>query len=218
MIKAAHLYADLMNLYGDTGNMKALACHLREAGIELSVDHLSLGDSIRFEDYDFLYIGSGTEQNLLLALDDLLSHREELTTYHQNGGMLLATGNSMELFGKQITVGETVREALGIADFTVTYGSRVVRDVCVPCKLTEQELIGFENHSGTVSADGSILVNGNFYLTYIIGPLLVRNPQFTDYLIRQLAERTGETITAKPDHTLEQKAYEVFRASMKQPE
>ena len=213
MIKAAHLYYDLLNLYGDSGNLKALTCHLKECGVSVTVDRFALGDRYDPEEYDFLYIGSGTQHNLLLALDDIVGYRKELQAYQQNGGILLATGNSLELFGKEILTNETVREALGLFDFTVTQGERVVRDVCVPCELVENDLLGFENHSGSIPAQQPILVSGNFYLTYLIGPLLVRNPQLNDYFIQKLLEKGNETPSKASDYSLEQKAYEVFLAT-----
>lgn len=214
MIKAAHLYYDLLNLYGDSGNLKALTHHLKERGVNVTVDRFALGESFHPEDYDFVYLGSGTEHNLLLALDDMGGLQKEFADYKKNGGILLATGNSLELFGKEIHSGEKVYKALGLFDFTVSHGERIVRDVCVPCELTENKLLGFENHSGRISSSEPILVDDHFYLTYLIGPVLVRNPQLNEFFIQMLLTKQHETSTKAPDYTLEQKAYEVFTASL----
>lgn len=214
MIRAAHLYYDLLNLYGDSGNIKALAMHLRETGADLKLDQLCLWDKTDLRSYDFIYIGSGTEHNLMLALDDIMDHKSELEEYKANGGILLATGNSLELFTKQINTQTLSKEALGLFDLTVNYGERVVKDVCTKCSLTEKELIGFENHPGTVDSDEAIINDSEFYLTYIIGPILVRNPQLTDFFIRKLLAKKNEKTTSQPDYKLEEQAYETFRRFM----
>ena len=216
MIKAAQLYYDLLNLYGDSGNMKALSFHLKQAGVEITEDRFSLGERPAFPDYDILCIGSGTEHNLLLALDDILTYREELKSFRENGGILLATGNSIELFGKSVTIDGHKKEALGLFDYEVNYGERIVRDVCASCPLVSEEVIGFENHSGHISNEEVIIRDNGFIMTYLIGPLLARNPLLNRWLIELLCEKTGDKPdTSKLDYSLEEEAYKVFKASMK---
>lgn len=199
MIRIANIYYDLLNLYGDTGNAKALAYHLRETGAEVQVDNIKFRDKINFGDYNVIFIGSGTENNLKLALEDILPCKEELLGYKKNGGFLIATGNSIELFGKS---------ALEIFDYTVTYQEeRIVRDVNVKTPLFDCNIIGFENHRGTIDRDEKIILEDNFILTYTIGPLLVRNPKLTDYIITKLLENT-EFSPSKADYSFEEKAYE----------
>ncbi len=123
MIKIANIYDDLLNLYGDTGNAKALAYHLRETGEEVLLDKIKFGDEINFSEYNIIFIGSGTENNLKLALDDILQYKNDIMEYKSKGGFLVATGNSIELFGKS---------ALEIFDYTVTFpDERTVKDVCI---------------------------------------------------------------------------------------
>lgn len=216
MIKAAHLYYDLLNLYGDSGNIKALEYHLKSSGNEVSVDRLKMGDKINFSAYDMVYIGSGTEHNLMLALDDIMQYREDIITFKKNDGILLATGNSIELFGKSIDKGKNQKQALSVFDFNVKYTERTVKDVCTKCSLINEDIIGFENHSGILSTDESIIIDNNFILTYIIGPILVRNPQLTQYFITKLAEKKPEdNISVTSDYSYETEAYNIFKQSMK---
>ncbi len=216
MIKAAHLYYDLLNLYGDSGNIKALEYHLKSSGNEVSVDRLKMGDKINFSAYDMVYIGSGTEHNLMLALDDIMQYREDIITFKKNDGILLATGNSIELFGKSIDKGKIQKQALSVFDFNVKYTERTVKDVCTKCSLINEDIIGFENHSGILSTDESIIIDNNFILTYIIGPILVRNPQLTQYFITKLAEKKPEdNISVTSDYSYETEAYNIFKQSMK---
>ncbi len=206
MIKIANIYDDLLNLYGDTGNVKALAYHLCEIGEEITLDKLRFGDKINFADYDIVFVGSGTENNLKLALEDILPYKKDIAAYKANGGFLVATGNSIELFGKS---------ALGIFDYTVTYPEeRTVCDVCLKTPLFDSNIIGFENHRGTLDCDEKIILEDNFLLTYIIGPLLVRNPKLTDYLIRKLLVKTKSSRNPdQADYSFEEQAYQTSQST-----
>ena len=204
MIKIANIYYDLLNLYGDTGNCKALAYHLRETGEEVSVDNIRFGDNINFNEYNVIFIGSGTENNLKLAIEDILKYKDDILKYKSKGSFLIATGNSIELFGKS---------ALEIFDYTVTYNDeRTVRDVCLKTSLFDFDIIGFENHRGTIDRDERIIFDDNFILTYTIGPLLVRNPKLTDYIIKKLLENSDND-SSKADYTFEKRAYETSQST-----
>ena len=73
IIKVLHLYHDLMNLYGEYGNIAVLCRYLEDAGIEVQLDKVSVDDSFNITDYNFVYCGAGTERNQKVALADLIS-------------------------------------------------------------------------------------------------------------------------------------------------
>ena len=102
MITIAHLYYDLLNLYGESGNVKALKTALETAGIDVTVKLVTTDDTLNFSEYDFVYIGTGTEENQILALNHLLKYKEDIKKAINEGTFFLATGNAMELFGKYI--------------------------------------------------------------------------------------------------------------------
>lgn len=76
-IKLLHLYSDIMNLYGEYGNMKILDQHLKDQGFEVIVDKKSIGEEKNFEEYDFIYMGCGTEKNQQVILQDMLQEKEK---------------------------------------------------------------------------------------------------------------------------------------------
>ena len=55
IIKVLHLYHDLMNLYGEYGNIAVLCRYLEDAGIEVQLDKVSVDDSFNITDYNFVY-------------------------------------------------------------------------------------------------------------------------------------------------------------------
>lgn len=81
MIKVLHLYYDLLNLYGEQGNILALKRAFKNQNVEIEVDYLSVQDKIDFKKYDLVYLGSGSTENLLIALEDIKRHKKELKKY-----------------------------------------------------------------------------------------------------------------------------------------
>ena len=80
-IKILHLLYDLMNLYGEYGNVNVIKYRLEKQGANVLVDKKTIGDEIHFNDYDFIYMGSGTEKNQLVALDFLKNYKSYQVLY-----------------------------------------------------------------------------------------------------------------------------------------
>lgn len=184
-IRVAHLYYDLMNLYGEIGNLKVIEYQLKKQKINVIIDKLSLNDKIEFKKYDLIYIGSGTKKSTLLVLEDLKKYKQQVKEYIENNKFMLVTGNSINVFSKKI--GDT--EALNIFDFNISYSNaRLVGDVIL------DNIIGFQNRDTLIENNNNPIFNNseigihykNFYGTYIIGPLLIRNPNFSQKFIKNL--------------------------------
>jgi len=75
-IKIAHLYYDLMNLYGESGNVKALKKFIERQGIDVEIHFLTIDDKIDFKKYDFFYLGAGSEENEYIVLSELNNYRD----------------------------------------------------------------------------------------------------------------------------------------------
>ena len=198
-ITIGYLYSDLMNLYGDSGNVKALVYHLREQGAEVAVRNITAGDTKDFSDCDMLYAGSGTERTFDLALQDMKKDMDPFTEFIDSGKPVLATGNALELFG---------RNGIGVFDYEAAYTGRVVKDVQCKCSLVEPDIIGFENHAGHIEGAGDFIIEGEFLGTYIIGPILVRNPELCRYFVHKLIGAKDPAHTyLEEDYAYEQEAY-----------
>ncbi len=201
-INILHLYHDLLNLYGENGNIRMIAKHLRDRNIELTVKNSRIGEEINFADYDFVYIGSGTEKNQLVALNDLLQYKDNLKSNLDQGLVMLATGNSFEIFGQYIIgVDGTTTEGLKLFDFhSKRCDDRITSDIIYRSDFLEKDIVGFVNKmsytydienylfevkfgvgANKESKSEGIRVN-NFFGTYTIGPILFRNPCFMEYI------------------------------------
>ena len=207
-ITIGYLYYDLLNLYGDSGNIKTLKYHLEEQGIDVDIKYMTLNEEKNFKDIDMLYIGSGTETNMSLALDDLKKDKDKLQKFLKEDKIILSTGNSVELFGNYIIKNKKIK-ALELVDYVTMYQERIVKDVKTKSNLLEEDLIGFENHIGNnLSSNDEIVNEGSFYGTYLIGPLLVRNPKLCSYFVHLLIDKKDKNFEYKyEDYELDLEAY-----------
>lgn len=204
MIKVLHLYYDLLNLYGEQGNILALKRAFKNQNVEIEVDYLSVQDKIDFQKYDLVYLGSGSTENLLIALEDIKRHKKELKKYIESKKVLLATGNSYLLFGQKINN----LEALGIFDYYAVSSEKMAQESLMEL-YQEKDIIGFQNREFIVNNKRNHLFKVkeglcdnlkseyegyheyNFYGTFVIGPILIRNPHFTNKLVKEIMEKNN---------------------------
>lgn len=228
--KIAHLYYDLMNLYGENGNMRYLKNRLEEQGVSTEISFLSIDDEIDFNEYDMFYIGSGSEDNQLLVLNDLLKYKENIKKAYKAGKFFLVTGNALELFGRQIRyIDKEPLQMTELFDFVCNDDEmRIVGEQLYKFRYLDKPIVGFENRLCTMSeyhaplfdvisgcgykpnVNQEGILENNFYGTYLFGPLLVRNPHFCDYLIEKIAEVKGYKINDFDKNTSAYRAYEEY--------
>ncbi|MCL1879626.1 MAG: hypothetical protein FWF71_03250 [Actinomycetia bacterium] len=154
-ITLLHLYDDLLNLYGENGNVKALAHTLRRAGLQVKVQHCRIGDSPDFEQADLVYMGCGSEPKQLLALRHLAGLRTPLQAYLARGGLMLACGNAADLLGSEIIEADgSSLQALGIFDYQAQrLDEREVSEVLF--SFAARPLIGFQNRGSYIQFPSS---------------------------------------------------------------
>ena len=230
-IKVAHLYYDLMNLYGESGNVKALKMQLEGQGIKTTIKFLTIDDDLNFKDYDIVYIGSGTENNQKIVLNHLLKYKKDIEDAIEKGVHFICTGNALELFGNVIEdVNNKKYTALAMFDFDVKQEEvRMVDEVLFKTDLINKYILGFQNQSGHIKSDilnlfdvvkgiGSYIGSKkegihykNFYGTYVIGPILVRNPELLKYLVKEIINKNNKNFKFKKfNQKLEIEAYDNF--------
>ncbi len=216
MINILHLYYDLLNLYGENANTRCIVNNLKRNNIKVNLDLKSIKDKVDFTKYDLVYISCGDEEAIEMALNDILRFKEELNKYIESNKYLILTGNAMTLFGKNIKTNERTLDALGIFNYKTEYitsggfknasSDRIVGEVLGTTSLIKEKIIGFQNRCDYIygiktplfklntkfSNNGKDTSEGftykNVYATHTIGPLLIRNPYLTDYILDKLCK------------------------------
>lgn len=198
-IKIAHLYYDLMNYYGEQGNVLALKTAIEYAGFKVNVKTLSVDDEIDFEKYDIFYMGMGTKRNQEIVRKDILKYKDKIENVIDKK-IFIMTGNSYELFGKKIDD----KKCLGVFNFESKTTDRIVGEQVFKSDIIKETIIGFQNRFSSnnikddylfevikgTGNDSESKVEGihknNFFGTYLLGPILIRNPYFKDALLKYI--------------------------------
>ena len=199
-----HLYPDLLNLYGDRGNIACMQKRLEWRGIDAKVSTCTNSDhSINLENADIIFVGGGSDREQEIVCSLLLKKKDEITNYVENGGVLVAVCGGYQLLGKYYQTANSKIEGLGILDIYTDAGdTRLIGNVVLESELFSQKITGFENHAGRTFIGnhtplGKVLyghgntgdsgyegvVYKNVIATYLHGPLLPINPMLCDYIL-----------------------------------
>lgn len=201
-IKIVHLYPDLLNLYGDKGNIECLRHRLLWRDIDVEVTEILSEETFDISGADIIFLGGGSDREQEIVLGKLMEHRDELREYAENGGSILAVCGGYELLAKSFEIGGEKKEALGILDcYAVSAEERFTDNVVLQSELVREKIVGFENHSGRMDIGGGkplgkvLCGNGNdgsgtegmvyknVIATYLYGPLLPKNSELCDYIL-----------------------------------
>ncbi len=207
-IKILHLYYDLLNLYGEYGNINILKQHLEDLGIQVAVDKKTINDDFNINTYDFVYCGSGLQSHMLIALEDLKKHKNELVEYIDDKKCALFTGNSIEMLGKEVCTKSNDNQkvqGLNIFNYEVELlDDCKTGDVIYKSELLDNKIVGFIYRQANLKNNDNHLFDvefgigenednfhegayrNNLFATYVVGPILVRNPYFLKFIIKKI--------------------------------
>ena len=216
-LRIAHLYPDLLNLYGDIGNITTIRKRCEWRDIQTQVDSIYGNEKITFTDYDLVFLGGGSDREQLLVRDKLISMKKEISAYVENGGVLVAVCGGYQLLGSYYKLEKETIQGLEILDIQTEVGdTRLISNVVLE---NEQfgTIVGFENHGGRTNINnhtplGKVLYgNGNngkdgyegviyknVIATYLHGSLLPKNPVLSDHIIKMMLEQRGLPSDLKP--------------------
>ena len=148
----AHILPDLLNLYGDGGNVRILEQRLRWRGIPVEVRRLHYGDKLDFSDVDIVFLGGGPDREQKLATEELEAVSDEFEAYIAEGGPLLGICGGFQILGNTWLLGEEELPGLGIVDIETrrpgTSADRLVDNVALKSPIAKAPVIGYENHAG----------------------------------------------------------------------
>lgn len=213
-LKICHLYPEVLNLYGDRGNIRCMQKRLEWRGIDAKITRVGLGDQTDLTDFDLFFIGGGQDFEQEVLLEDLKAGKaDSIRSAIEDGKTFLCICGGYQMLGHYYETYDGVKcEFLGAVDF-YTKGGNVRMIDNYAFRLSEESggstVVGFENHSGRtylgegVKPLGTILKgygnNGedqtegvryrNVFGSYSHGPILPKNPEFCDFLLKTSLER-----------------------------
>jgi CobQ-like glutamine amidotransferase family enzyme len=230
-LNICHLYPDLLNVYGDVGNILILKNRAESRGIKVNVIDISLNNDFKSEDMDIIFFGGGQDYEQSIVSEDLKNNKkEELTKYIEDGKVLLAICGGYQLLGKYYSTpnGEKL-EGLGLLNIYTEGGdNRFIGNTVVYNEETNETYVGFENHSGRTyindlkpfgkciygfgnnGEDGyEGCVYKNTFCTYFHGSLLSKNPELADRMLKlALDKKYGDVLLSTIDDSFALKAKE----------
>jgi lipid II isoglutaminyl synthase (glutamine-hydrolysing) len=223
-IRICHLYPTLLSVAGDRGNLFAIQRRCEWRGLATEVTEAAVGDTPDFTQFDLVLFHGGQDKEMDVAARDLKQKAAGLRAAAEQDVVMLAVCAGFQLLGNyyQPFTGPRL-DGAGVIDLRTEGGStRFMNHIALECDFAGGEprtLVGFENHSGrTYLGPGALplgkLVAGSgnngedgfegaryrqVYGTYLHGPVLPKNPWFTDHLIyAALRHRYGDAAPLAP--------------------
>ena len=229
-----HLYPDVLNLYGDRGNVLTLKKRLEWRGIGCTVTEMPIGERAPLGRFDLFFIGGGQDFEQSLLLDDLRGGKgDDIKAAVEDGKTFLCVCGGYQLMGRyyETHTGEKF-QFLGAMDLYTGARERLIGNFAFDTEYGP--VVGFENHSGRTylgegvrplgkvirgygnnGADGTEGARyKNVFCTYSHGPVLPKNPALADAILScALERRFGRTELAPLGDMSEREAHEsVLRA------
>lgn len=198
-LKILYLYPDILELYGDYGNIQVLKYRLEKRGFKAIITPYTIGDKTpNFKDFDIVFAGGGADQEQSILAKDLIKYKDNIKEAIENKVFFLLICGAYQLFGKYYkdVEGNTIDGLDIFPYYTEAINDRKKRcigNIIIDVTLNgnKTKVIGFENHGGqTFDIDtpfGEVLFgNGNkfgdknegFFLENVIATYLHRTSSF----------------------------------------
>lgn len=197
-LKVCHLYGNLLNTYGDNGNLLILDYYAKQLGINFDVDIVSIYEDFNEDNYDFIFFGGGQDFEQVIVSKDIQSKKQALTNYIENDGVMLAICGGFQLLGEYYigANGEKIHGIHALPHYTLSQeNNRFIGDIEIYNKEFDETYYGFENHNGMTflgedeeplgvvrkghgnnnKDDSEGVIYKNVIGSYFHGPLLARN-------------------------------------------
>ena len=211
-LRICHLYGNLMNTYGDNGNLLMLQHRAKKLGYEVETTLISLVEDFNPEDFDIVMFGGGQDYEQTVVAKDLQNKKDALIQYIEDNGVVVAICGGFQLLGRYY-VNASGERLNGISAIDVCtngqFPNRLIGDVEIVNEEFGETYLGYENHIGRTYLGKNMkplgkVVKGygnneedhvegchykNVFCSYFHGPILVRNQHLADRIIETAAER-----------------------------
>ena len=211
-LRICHLYGNLMNTYGDNGNLLMLQHRAKKLGYEVETTLISLEEDFNPDDFDIVMFGGGQDYEQTVVAKNLHNKKDALIQYIEDDGVVVAICGGFQLLGRYY-VNASGERLNGISAIDVCtngqFPNRLIGDVEIVNEEFGETYLGYENHIGRTYLGKNMkplgkVVKGygnneedhvegchykNVFCSYFHGPILVRNQHLADRIIETAAER-----------------------------
>lgn len=203
------LFPEFCNLFGDMYNMRYLKMCVPEAEfIETALDEVP---AFVNEDINLIYLGPMTEKTQEKVIKRLMPYKERIEELIEKNVFFLFTGNAAEVLGKYIENEDGSKiEGVGIFDVYAKRNMMHRHNSYLVGMYGNIEIVGFKSQFTMMYGDNSssyflqvekgIGINeesklegikkNNFIGTYLLGPILIENPLFTEKVLQAIGAKT----------------------------
>ena len=152
-LNICHLYPDILNLYGDRGNIITMKRRMEDRGIKVNVEGCSIGEALDANRYDIFFIGGGQDFEQEVLLKDLGTGKAaEIRAAVEDEKIFLAICGGYQMLGQYYKTWDGVQLDFTGAINIHTVGSkeRMIGNYMFETlpESSGSVVVGFENHSG----------------------------------------------------------------------
>ena len=148
-IVVGHLYPDLLNLYGDRGNIQCIMKRCEWRGIDAETIEYGLEDKVNFSKLDIVLLGGGSDREQMIVCRRLQEIREDFEAYVESDGVVIAVCGGYQLLGHYYQTAQGKMEGLHLVDiYTEQKPGRLIDNIVLKSELFDMPVVGFENHGG----------------------------------------------------------------------
>ncbi|AEB30368.1 glutamine amidotransferase [Carnobacterium sp. 17-4] len=211
-LNVCHLYGDLLNTYGDNGNLLMLKHRAKKRGVQFNIEIVSLNDSFDANKYDLVFFGGGQDFEQRIVSKDIQAKKEAITEYIENDGVTVGICGGFQLLGHYYVdaAGNRINGIGALNHYTLNQdNNRFIGDIVIKNDEFGETYKGFENHNGRTFLGEGVKPLGvvemgygnngedktegahykQTYCSYFHGPLLVRNTTLTDRILKEAVKK-----------------------------
>ena len=211
-LNVCHLYGDLLNTYGDNGNLLMLKHRAKKRGINFNIEIVSLNDTFDADKYDLVFFGGGQDFEQRIVSKDIQAKKEAITEYIENDGVTVGICGGFQLLGHYYVdaAGNRINGIGALNHYTLNQDdNRFIGDIVIKNNEFGETYKGFENHNGRTFLGEGVKPLGvvemgygnngedktegahykQTYCSYFHGPLLVRNTTLTDRILKEAVKK-----------------------------
>lgn len=202
----AHLYGDLLNTYGDVGNILALRYYANLMDADLTTEVISIEQSFDPDQFDLAFFGGGQDYEQMIVSQDIQTKKDGIVKFINDDKPMLAICGGYQLLGHYYigADGEKIQGIGALDHYTLSQDHhRFIGDITIKNEKTGETYHGFENHNGKTYTGKSehplgVVVDGHgnngedhqegaiykqTYCSYFHGPILTRNGELAKRML-----------------------------------